>query len=147
MQTKQFISQNALQSLILWDDVKGVGGVILFLFQGGTIICIIQKQKFKKRAGVFVEPNYIPSDYELVIWFLYPIITELPQCPSLENPLHGGLVCVTDKTTKDQYCQKRCDPGYEHATAFKDYSQCGPSTDYVWTEDIDTNCIGKIIYI
>jgi len=58
------------------------------------------------------------------------------QCKNItsdEAPQHGGAVCHWYNEQNSQFCEARCDPGYEHPDKTNNYETCGPVTNYEWS--------------
>jgi hypothetical protein len=77
------------------------------------------------------------------------------QCHNLtqaDAPANGGLSCYWHVQENSQFCQVKCDDGFEHPERINLYERCGPETGFIWTFQQDRNdsilepCIGTSYY-
>jgi hypothetical protein len=52
-----------------------------------------------------------------------------------------------DATANTERCQVKCNPGYEHPFGVNLFEECGPNTDWSWSQDINDEpifgCVGE----
>jgi len=58
------------------------------------------------------------------------------QCPVMQVPANGGLICHSHKQTNTERCQVKCNKGYEHIARPNAFEECGPSTNWRWNHEI-----------
>lgn len=64
------------------------------------------------------------------------ISTAKNQCPALGAPNNGGLVCLAVRRTNTERCSVKCNPGFEHIVRTNEYEECGPSTNWLWSHEL-----------
>ena len=68
-------------------------------------------------------------------------------CPALDTPENGGLVCLMQTATNTERCSVKCNAGYQHILRPNMFEECGPSTNFRWSTEVNMTpvlgCIGK----